>query len=163
MNYLRSRADVDGERIGALGISMGGTIALYGAPECQPIKAILAGPAVQRAGRSTTTSRSTSSAPLGSRCSSGRSSCCTGSAKRRRRAPRTRATPAKHLNGTIVKYVQGTGDQLGHDGRRASHARRARRTLDGPVVHFPSSGRYDGYRYVSAETEAIVDFFQRTL
>ena len=36
-------------------------------------------------------------------------------------------------------------------------------TLDGPVVHYPSSGRYDGYRYVSAETEDIVDFFERTL
>ena len=40
--YLRSRPDVDGQRIGSLGVSMGGTIALYGAPECQPIKAILA-------------------------------------------------------------------------------------------------------------------------
>ena len=40
--YLRSRPDVDGQRIGSLGVSMGGTIALYGAPDCQPIKAILA-------------------------------------------------------------------------------------------------------------------------
>ena len=42
VNYLRSRADVDGQRIGALGISMGGSIALHGAPDCQPIKALLA-------------------------------------------------------------------------------------------------------------------------
>ena len=30
VNYLRSRPDVDGERIGAIGTSMGGNIVLYG-------------------------------------------------------------------------------------------------------------------------------------
>ena len=42
VRYLRSRPDVDGERIGAIGTSMGGNIVLYGTPEAQPIKAILA-------------------------------------------------------------------------------------------------------------------------
>ena len=42
VNYLRTRAEVDGERIGMIGTSMGGNISLYAAPDCQPIKAILA-------------------------------------------------------------------------------------------------------------------------
>src|SRR5258705_7779151 len=42
VNYLRARPDVDGNRIGAIGCSMGGNICIYGTPECQPVKAILA-------------------------------------------------------------------------------------------------------------------------
>ena len=42
VNYLRARPDVDGNRIGVIGCSMGGNIAIYGTPQCQPIKAILA-------------------------------------------------------------------------------------------------------------------------
>ena len=61
----RPRTDVDGERIGSLGISMGGTIALYGAPECQPIKSILAVPAGQASRSSTTTSRCDQFGPFG--------------------------------------------------------------------------------------------------
>ncbi len=161
VNYLRARADVDGERIGSLGISMGGTIALYGAPECQPIKSILAVQPRPRSRRSTTTSRWTSSARSGPR-SCRRSSCSTGSRKTPPPSAQDPGAPAKHLDGTIVKYVQGTGDRWGTMVDVLAFAE-GTPTLDGPVVHYPSSGRYDGYRYVSAETEDIVDFFRRTL
>ena len=36
VNYLRSRPDVDGERIGAIGTSMGGNIVIYGTPSAGP-------------------------------------------------------------------------------------------------------------------------------
>ncbi len=41
VRYLRTRPDVDGSRIGTVGTSMGGNIALIGAVECLPIKAML--------------------------------------------------------------------------------------------------------------------------
>src|SRR4051812_8041632 len=42
LQYLRGRPDVDVARIGAVGCSMGGNTALYGTPDSQPVKAILA-------------------------------------------------------------------------------------------------------------------------
>ena len=42
VRYLRTRPDVDGERIGAVGTSMGGNVALIGSVEVLPIKALLA-------------------------------------------------------------------------------------------------------------------------
>jgi pimeloyl-ACP methyl ester carboxylesterase len=160
VHYLRTREDVDGERIGSIGISMGGTIALYGAPECQPIKAILA---VQPA-KVTTFNNSFALdqfGPLGP--------VIVAPIELIYRATKTPppsvqdpGEPAKLLDGTVVKYVQGTGDRWGTmvDVLRFAEGTP---TLDGPVVHYPSSGRYDGYRYVSAETEDIVDFFKRNL
>ena len=81
-----------------------------------------------------------------------RSSCCTGSRRRRRRAPRTRARRPSTSTATIVKYVQGTGDRWGTM-VDVARVRGGHADPDGPVVHYPSSGRYDGYRYVSAETD----------
>lgn len=159
VNYLRSRPDVDGQRIGSLGVSMGGTIALYGTPDCQPVKAILAlqpakvttfntnfcrlefgaaGPVVMmppiellyRAWRVTPPSKQDPGAP------------------------------AELLDGTVVKYVQGTGDRYGTMEDVEDFHRRTP-TTDGPVVKFPSNGRYDGYRYVSECRDEIADFFTR--
>jgi len=160
VNFLRTREDVDGERIGSIGISMGGTIALYGAPECQPIKAILA---VQPAKVTTFNNNFALDqfGPLGP--------VIVAPIELIYRATKTPppsvqdpGEPAKLLDGTVVKYVQGTGDRWGTmvDVLRFAEGTP---TLDGPVVHYPSSGRYDGYRYVSAETGDIVDFFRRNL
>ncbi|MBE2318983.1 alpha/beta fold hydrolase [Solirubrobacter sp. CPCC 204708] len=160
VNYLRTRADVDGERIGSIGISMGGTIALYGAPECQPVKAVLA---VQPAKVTTFNYNFALDqwGPLGP--------AIVAPIELIYRIARTPppsvqdpGEPAKRLDGTVVRYVQGTGDRWGTmvDVLRFAEGTP---TLDGPVVHYPSSGRYDGYRYVSAETDDIVDFFRRNL
>jgi len=161
VSYLRKRADVDGERIGSLGISMGGTIALYGAPECDPpIKAILA---LQPAKVTTFNNNFALDqfGPLGP--------VIVAPIELIYRATRTPppsvqdpGEPAKRLDGTVVKYVQGTGDRWGTMVDVLAFAE-GTPTLDGPVVHYPSSGRYDGYRYVSAETGEIVDFFERRL
>jgi len=161
VGYLRSRADVDGERIGSIGISMGGTIALYGAPECQPpLKAILA---VQPAKVSTFNNNFALDqfgvfgplivAPI---------ELIYRATKTPGPSVQDPGAPAKRLDGTVVKYVQGTGDRWGTMVDVLAFAE-GTPTLDGPVVHYPSSGRYDGYRYVSAETDDIVDFFTRNL
>ena len=42
VDYLRAREEVDSERIGALGCSMGANTAIYGAADAPPVKAILA-------------------------------------------------------------------------------------------------------------------------
>jgi dienelactone hydrolase len=160
VNFLRTRGDVDGERIGSIGISMGGTIALYGAPECQPVKAILA---VQPA-KVTTFNNNFALDQFGVF-----GPLLVAPIELVYRAMRTPppsvqdpGAPAKELDGTVVKYVQGTGDRWGTMVDVLAFAE-GTPTLDGPVVHYPSSGRYDGYRYVSAETDDIVDFFQRNL
>jgi len=159
--YLRSRPDVDGSRIGSLGISMGGSIALYAAPDCQPIKAIFAvQPSTVRVFNRNFTFEEfgrfgpptlmpgvelmyrLALAPLPSR-----------------QAP---AIPASQLDGTIVKYVQGTGDRYGSMADVKEMAAATPHT-DGPVVEFPSTGRYDGYRYISEKTDEIVEFFSRNL
>src|SRR5690606_34961140 len=107
--YLRSRPDVDGQRIGAMGISMGGTIALYGAPDCQPIKAILA---VQPAKVTTFNANFC-------RDAFGRLGALfelpIELIYRLTRTPppsfQDPGAPARGLHDTIVRYVQGTGDR----------------------------------------------------
>ena len=162
VNYLRSRADVDGERIGSLGISMGGTIALYGAPECQPIKSILAVQPSKVTDVQLQLRAATSSA-RSARDRGRRSSCSTGSRKTPPPSAQDPGAPAQAPQRDDRQVRAGHGRPLGHDGRRRLAFAEGTPTLDGPVVHYPSSGRYDGYRYVSAETEDIVDFFRRTL
>jgi uncharacterized protein len=159
--YLRSRrADVDGQRIGSLGISMGGSIALYAAPMCQPIKSILA---VQPStvgvfNRNFTIEEFGRFGPL--------LMYPVEVMYRLLRTPPPSlhgpAKPARRLDGTVVKYVQGTGDRYG---TMADVKEMAAGTphVDGPVVEFPSTGRYDGYRYISERTDEIAEFFSRTL
>jgi uncharacterized protein len=160
VTYLRSRADVDSDRIGSIGISMGGTIALYGAPEAQPIKAILA---VQPA-KVTTFNNNYALTEIGIA-----GPLLIAPIEYLYRLSRTPppsvqdpGAPTPHLGDTVVKYVQGTGDPWG----TMADVRRFHSTTpvtDGPVVEYSSTGRYDGYRYVSAEIDEIVDFFDRNL
>jgi dienelactone hydrolase len=159
VNYVRSRPDVDGDRIGAIGCSMGGNIVLYGTPECQPVKAILAiqpavlpnfnrnfarqelGPLGPAMVKSTDLLYLMMGAPLPSR--------------------HNPAIPAKRLGATIVQYVQGTGDPWGTMADVESMAAATPNAL--PVVRFPSTGRYEGYQYVSKEVNEVTSFFVANL
>jgi pimeloyl-ACP methyl ester carboxylesterase len=158
VNYLRSRPDVDGQRLGSMGVSMGGTIALYGAPDCQPIKAILA---IQPA-KVTTFNKNFARLEFGP---PGPLIMLPIELLYRlwRVTPPSKqdpGAPARGLDGTIVKYVQGTGDRYGTmedvEGFAAGTP-----TVDGPVVRFPSTGRYDGYRYISECRDEVAAFFKR--
>ncbi|HEU4997169.1 MAG TPA: alpha/beta fold hydrolase [Gemmatimonadaceae bacterium] len=159
INYLRSRPDVDSNRIGALGCSMGGNILLYGTPQCQPVKALLAiqpavlpnfnrnfarqelgplGPAMVKASDLLYVFLR---APLPSR--------------------HNPAIPARNLGKTIVQYVQGTGDPWGT--MEDVEAMRAATPNALPLVKFPSAGRYEGYRYVNEAVSDVAAFFKAHL
>jgi pimeloyl-ACP methyl ester carboxylesterase len=160
VNYLRSRADVDGQRIGALGISMGGSIALHGAPDCQPIKALLAYqpstvPVFNANFCEDQFGKLGKPLPMGVEL-----------IYRLWRSPPPSSqypgAPARKLDGTIVHYAQGTGDKWGTMADVESMHAGTPHT-DGPVERFESTGRYDGYRYVVERREFIADFFKRNV
>ena len=159
VNYLRSRPDVDGERIGAIGTSMGGNIVIYGTPACQPIKAILAIQPTKLAVFNTNFARD-ELGPLGPA-----SLAPIDWMYALMRLPR----PTKHdpglaapdLDGTVVQYVQGTGDPWGTMEIIDGFAAATPNAL--PVVRFPSAGRYEGYRYVSERVDDVVGFFREHL
>lgn len=155
VNYVRARPDVDGDRIGAVGCSMGGNTVLYGTPECQPVKAILAiqpavlpnfnrnfarkelGPLGPAMVKSTDLLYLMMGAPLPSR--------------------HNPAIPAKRLGATMVQYVQGTGDPWGTMADVESMA--AATPNAHPVVRYPSAGRYEGYRYINEAVDDVTVFF----
>ena len=159
VNYARARPDVDGERIGALGCSMGGNIAMIGTPECQPIKAILAIQPTKLMVFNTNFMLTefgrfgpTMLKPVEYIYAA-------------MRAPR----PSKHdpglsarkLDGTIVQYVQGTGDPWGTMDVIDEFAAQTPNAL--PVVRFPCAGRYEGYRYVNEQVDDVAGFFREHL
>jgi dienelactone hydrolase len=161
VNYLRARPDVDGNRIGALGCSMGGNIAIYGTPDCQPVKAILAvQPAVLPHFNHNFALKELGFGKLGP--------ALVGSADILwflMRAPllsrHNPAIPARKLGKTVVQYVQGTGDPWGTMEDVEAMAAATPNAL--PVVRFPSVGRYEGYQYVSKEVGQVTDFFVKHL
>ena len=70
-------------------------------------------------------------------------------------------TAAPQLGDTVVQYVQGTGDPWGTMEIIEGFAAKTPNAL--PVVHFPSTGRYEGYRYVSERVDDVVGFFREHL
>ena len=157
--YLRTRDDVDGERIGSIATSMGGNAALYAAPYCQPLKALLC---VQpnRAGDFTARFAADQLGKVGPAMVKPLDLFYAAA-----RAPRpSRANPsipARRLTETMVKYVQGTGDPWGSMENVQDMVDVSPRTL--PLVKYPSTDRYTGYRYISEQSEDVVAFFQEYL
>jgi len=155
VKYLRRRADVDGERIGGLGCSMGANTMLFGTPTCQPVKVLLA---VQPARLPTFNSNFM-------RGEFGRFGPLMlkpidpvyrvlGRPQPKDHDP---AVPARDLGDTLVKYVQGTGDPWGTMEDVEAIAAATPNAL--PVVRFPSTGRYEGYRYVNEAVDDVAAFF----
>jgi pimeloyl-ACP methyl ester carboxylesterase len=157
VTYLRTRSDVDGDRIGAIGTSAGGNTVLYGVEAAQPVKAVL----VIQPTRLTSFNTNFAKTELGR----------FGPMLMKpvdllyavMRAPRPSrqdpAVPARRLNGTAVQYVQGTGDQWGEMAVVEEFAAATPGNV-GPVVKFPSTERYSGYQYISKRSEDVVAFFR---
>lgn len=159
VELLRARADVDPARVGVLGCSMGGNSAIYAAAECGTVKAILAvqpavvshfnanfardqlGPPGPMMVRSMDLLYRVLRVPPPSR--------------------ENPAGPAARLGDTVVRYVQGTGDPWGTMADVRAMAAATPHAL--PVVEYPSTGRYEGYRYVTEEPEAVAAFFAENL
>ena len=160
VNYLRTRPEVDGDRIGVIGTSMGGNISLYAAPECQPIKAILAIQPTRLAVFNHNFAR-TELGRFGPLIVAADRPALRGYA----RAPAEQAQPglpARKLDNTLVKYVQGTGDQWGTMEVVEEFARITPKVA-GPVIQFPSTERYTGYLYISERIDEVVGFFSENL
>jgi uncharacterized protein len=160
VRHLRSRPEVDGLRIGAIGTSMGGNIVLYGTPEVQPIKAILAIQPTRLAVFNANFMR-TEMGPLGPPMVKPME-LVYAAMRTPRPAKHDPAVPARLLGDTVVQYVQGTGDPWGRMDIVEEFASATPKNA-GPVIRFPSTGRYEGYRYISEHVDDIVSFFRRHL
>lgn len=159
LGYLRSRPDVDATRLGALGCSMGGNILLYGTPDCQPVKALLAiQPAVlPNFNRRFARELLGPTGPTMVKSAEGLYAV-KGAPRPSKHNP---AIPAADLGDTIVQYVQGTGDPWGSMEDVEAMVAATPNVL--PLVRFPSTGRYEGYRYVSEAVGDVVGFFREHL
>lgn len=155
VEYLRARADVDPDRISALGTSAGANTVMYAIPDGPPIKALLAvqptrlpvfnrnfardvlGPLGPAAARSIDMLYVLLRAPLPSR--------------------HNPADVAPRLGETVVQYVQGTGDPWGEMSIVEEFSALTPHSLG--VLAYPTKGRYEGYQYVSEQAAAVAAFF----
>jgi alpha-beta hydrolase superfamily lysophospholipase len=160
VRHLRSRPEVDGERIGAIGTSMGGNIVMYGTPEVQPIKAILAIQPTRLAVFNANFMR-TELGPLGPPMVKPME-LVYAAMRTPRPGKHDPGVPARELGDTVVQYVQGTGDQWGEMGIVEEFASVTPKVA-GPVIKYPSTGRYEGYRYISERADDVVAFFKQHL
>jgi pimeloyl-ACP methyl ester carboxylesterase len=158
VNFLRGRPEVDGERIGAIGASAGGNTVMYGTPDCQPVKALLAVQPTRLQSFNTRfalTELGRMGPPLLRPIDV---------LYRLWRAPRPSqhdpAVPARRLGETFVRYVQGTGDQWG---TMEIVEEFAAATPRAELVRYPSEERYSGYQYLMRETAAVAAFFSEHL
>ncbi|MGZ8804544.1 MAG: alpha/beta hydrolase, partial [Microbacterium sp.] len=156
VRYARSRTDVDPKRIGAIGMSAGGNTVFYGVPQCQPIRAVLAvqPTKVRRFNARFALDEIGVLGPL--------IAVSTDIVNVVLRAPRYRdhdpAIPAAKMGDTVVQFVQGAGDPWGELSVVEAFSAATPRSL-GVRIHPSPSGRYEGYRYVSTEIDAVVEFF----
>lgn len=156
--YLRGRPEVDDERIGLLGCSMGANAALYGAAASPPVKAILAVQAtrVMRFNHNFSKDEFGALGPLLLKP--------VAPLYKLLRAPALStedpAVPARELTDTVVRYVQATGDPWG-DMRDTEDFVAA--TANASLVRYDAPGRYEGYRYVNEEVADVAAFFTENL
>jgi uncharacterized protein len=159
VEYLRSRPDVDNDRIGAIGCSMGGNTIMYGTPECQPVKALLAIQPTRLHVFNTNFARD-ELGPMGP-ASLMPVDWMYAVMRLPRPTKHDPAVPARELGDTVVQYVQGTGDPWGRMDVVEEFAAATPNAL--PLVRFESAGRYEGYRYISERVDDVVGFFRANL
>jgi pimeloyl-ACP methyl ester carboxylesterase len=160
VQYLRSRADVDNDRIGALGCSMGGNTVMLGTPDAQPIKAVLLVQPTKLHTFNTNFAR-TEIGPWGPA-----SLVPIDWLYALLRLPRpTKHDPgvgAERLGDTVAQYVQATGDPWGTMEIVEEFAAKTPK-LAGPVIKYDAPGRYEGYRFVTEEADQVADYFRKWL
>jgi dienelactone hydrolase len=159
LQYLRARPDVDPERLGALGCSMGANAVLYGTPDSQPVKAVLAVQPTKVAHFNSNYARA-ELGPVGPALLAPMDLIY-----KAWRAPLTRnhdpSIPAARLGETVVQYVQGTGDPWGVMADVVEMSAKTPRSLG--VIEYESAGRYEGYRYVNEAVEDVAAFFKANI
>ena len=159
VNYLRTRPEVDGQRIGVIGTSMGGNISMYGAPDCQPIKAILAIQPTRLPVFNANFAR-TELGRFGPLITEPIDLLLYAAKRAPRPSKHNPGIPVRKLDNTLVKYVQGTGDQWGTMEVVEEFAKVTPKVAN-PVIQFPSKERYTGYLYISECVDEVVGVLQR--
>jgi pimeloyl-ACP methyl ester carboxylesterase len=159
VSFLRTRSEVDVQRIGLIGYSMGANTVLYALPHIQPIRAAV----VVQPVRIATFAPHFAAAILGP----------IGPLLLSLAEPLYRAfggpplnaidpTGAAALSGeTTLLFIQGDNDpwgSLAEVGQMVAAAPHAR-----PLVTVPSMDRYGGYQYVGQHRTEIVAFFRELL
>jgi uncharacterized protein len=153
--YLRSRDDVDPDRIGAIGTSMGGNVVLLGSSYVLPIKAAL----LVQPTRPYAFSAAFAADVMGKLGSSSLPMVDVSYVVARAPRPSTidPAESARKLHHTTLKYVQGTGDPWGSMDIVQDFVDASPHAL--PLLKYPSTGRYEGYRYVTEQAADVAAFF----
>jgi pimeloyl-ACP methyl ester carboxylesterase len=158
VRYLRSRPEVDGDRIGAIGCSMGGNAVLYGTHECQPVKALLAIQPTRLATFNANFMRD-AMGPIGPAMTKPME-LVYAALRTPRPGKHDPAVGARKLGpDTVVQYVQGTGDRWGTMAIIEDFAA-ATPNVAGPIIRYESDGRYEGYAYISERVDDVVAFFK---
>ncbi|WP_171013065.1 alpha/beta fold hydrolase [Microbacterium sp. 2FI] len=155
IDYLRGRRDVDPARISAVGTSAGANTVMYAIPDAPPVKAFLAVQPTRLPVFNRRFAREVLG-PLGP-MEAGSMDLLYVFARAPLPSRHDPAVPARHLGDTVVQYVQGTGDPWGEMAIVEEFSALTPHSLG--VTRFPSTGRYEGYQYVSARVDEIVDFF----
>ncbi len=159
VSFLRRRPEVDPERIGALGYSMGANAVMYGIPRCQPIRAAKLIQPTNAGIFARNMVRETIGPPGPLLLSIG------GALHQAMGGPPLDkidpVVPAALLGSTVIQYVQGEGDPWGTMADVESMVKVTPEAL--PLVVAPSTDRYDGYHYVNNKLPDVLAFFQRHL
>ncbi|HKP05748.1 MAG TPA: alpha/beta fold hydrolase [Microbacterium sp.] len=158
--YLRSRSEVIPDRIGAIGMSAGGNTVLYGAPDAEPMTALL----IVQPTRLTVFNERFARDRLGRWGSLAARSMDLLYVLMRAPLPSRQnpAIPARRIANATVQYVQGVGDPWGTMQVVEDVSAATPKSLG--VIRYPSPpGRYEGYRYVMDDPAAVVDFFRAHL
>jgi pimeloyl-ACP methyl ester carboxylesterase len=157
--FLRRRPEVDPDRIGVLGCSMGANTALYGSRTGERVKALLA---VQPA-RLANFNRNFMLTEFGRFGPAMLKPVDPLYRILRRPMPKDHdpAVPARDMGDTVVQYVQGTGDPWGRMEDVEAMVQATPNAL--PLVRFESAGRYEGYRYVNEAVDDVAAFFKEHL
>lgn len=159
VSYLRRRADVDPLRIGAIGTSMGGNAVLIGMPDALPIKAAL----LVQPTRPYKFSEGFAADVMGKMGSATLPMVDVMYGAMRAKRPKTidPGKSARLLTDSTLKYVQGTGDPWGSMDIVQGFVDVSPHAL--PLLKYPSTGRYEGYRYVTEQADEVAAFFTEYL
>lgn len=159
LDYLSERKDVDQDRIGAVGFSMGGNTVLYALPHTDRIQAAVA---VQPTTPAIFAERYAKDllGALGGPTLSVASTLYEAAGH----VPLSSIDPvfvAPGIEKVPVLYVQGKGDRWGSVSNVAHMADRTPNSV--PPLFVDSHHRYGGYRYVVDHPEVVVDFFREQM
>lgn len=158
INWLQEQPEVDNERLGAIGFSMGANALMYALPYCQPVKAAVAIQPVRVATYAPALAREMIG-PIGPALLE-----LVSLAHPLLDAPQLKSadpTPlAKLITETHMLYIQGDGD---YEGNLWAIQEIVEQTPSAELLVIPSRDRFDTYHWLDEHPETFQLFFERNL